>query len=199
MLTKFGFSYGSHADRRFCIYTTQGSAAAPEESRFGKCERALVARAAGWLSLGFVGGHAVISLGTVLEDGFPGGGVDVILNSLAGDAIARNLRLLRPFGRMLELGKRDFYENSRIGLRPLRNNISYFGIDADQLLAERPEMARRVFIELMELFTDGSLQPLPHRTFDAGDIAGAFRHMQASRHIGKVVVTVAPDFELEPL
>jgi phthiocerol/phenolphthiocerol synthesis type-I polyketide synthase C len=118
-----------------------------------------------------------------------GAGVDVILNSLAGDAIARNLRLLRPFGRMLELGKRDFYENSRIGLRPLRNNISYFGIDADQLLAQRPDTARQVFIDLMALFTDRSLQPLPHRTFDAADIATAFRHMQASRHIGKVVVT----------
>jgi acyl transferase domain-containing protein/NADPH:quinone reductase-like Zn-dependent oxidoreductase/acyl carrier protein/NADP-dependent 3-hydroxy acid dehydrogenase YdfG len=122
------------------------------------------------------------------------GGVDVVLNSLAGDAIARNLRLLRPFGRMLELGKRDFYENSRIGLRPLRNNISYFGIDADQLLAQRPDTARRVFIDLMALFADGSLHPLPHRTFDAADIATAFRHMQASRHIGKVVVTFAPDF-----
>jgi len=51
-----------------------------------------------------------------------GAGVDVILNSLAGDAIPRNLRLLRPFGRMLELGKRDFYENSQVGLRPFRNN-----------------------------------------------------------------------------
>jgi phthiocerol/phenolphthiocerol synthesis type-I polyketide synthase C len=122
------------------------------------------------------------------------GGVDVVLNSLAGDAIPRNLRLLRPFGRMLELGKRDFYENSHIGLKPLRNNISYFGIDADQLLAQRPDIARRVFIDLMALFADGSLQPLPHRTFDAADIATAFRHMQASRHIGKVVVTFAPDF-----
>jgi phthiocerol/phenolphthiocerol synthesis type-I polyketide synthase C len=123
-----------------------------------------------------------------------GGGVDVILNSLAGDAIPRNLRLLRPFGRMLELGKRDFYENSHIGLRPLRNNINYFGIDADQLLAQRPDIARRVFIDLMALFAGGALQPLPHRTFDAADIAIAFRHMQASRHIGKVVVTFAPDF-----
>ena len=123
-----------------------------------------------------------------------GGGVDVILNSLAGDAIPRNLRLLRPFGRMLELGKRDFYENSHIGLRPLRNNINYFGIDADQLLSQRPDIARRVFIDLMALFAGGHLQPLPHRTFDAADIAIAFRHMQASRHIGKVVVTFAPDF-----
>jgi phthiocerol/phenolphthiocerol synthesis type-I polyketide synthase C len=123
-----------------------------------------------------------------------GQGIDVVLNSLAGDAIARNLRLLRPFGRMLELGKRDFYENSHIGLRPLRNNISYFGIDADQLLAQRPDTARRVFIDLMALFAQGALHPLPHRTFDAADVSTAFRHMQASRHIGKIVVTVPPDF-----
>jgi phthiocerol/phenolphthiocerol synthesis type-I polyketide synthase C len=123
-----------------------------------------------------------------------GVGVDVILNSLAGDAIPRNLRLLRPFGRMLELGKRDFYENSQVGLRPFRNNISYFGIDADQLLAQRPDTARRVFVDLMALFADGTLQPLPHRTFDALDIAAAFRHMQASRHLGKIVVTFPPDF-----
>ena len=102
-----------------------------------------------------------------------GVGVDVILNSLAGDAIPRNLRLLRPFGRMLELGKRDFYENSQVGLRPFRNNIAYFGIDADQLLEQRPDTARRVFVDLMALFADGTLHPLPHRTFDASDIAGA--------------------------
>ncbi|GAC1300324.1 MAG: type I polyketide synthase [Steroidobacteraceae bacterium] len=123
-----------------------------------------------------------------------GEGVDVVLNSLAGEAISRNLRLLRPFGRMLELGKRDFYENSQIGLRPFRNNISYFGIDVDQLLARRPDTARRVFVDLMALFASGTLQPLPHRTFDAADIASAFRHMQASRHIGKVVVTFGRDF-----
>ena len=61
-----------------------------------------------------------------------------MLNSLAGEAINRNFRVLKPFGRFLELGKRDFYENTHIGLRPFRNNISYFGIDADQLMLERP-------------------------------------------------------------
>ncbi|MGR5432361.1 zinc-binding dehydrogenase, partial [Vibrio astriarenae] len=53
-----------------------------------------------------------------------GEGVDVVLNSLAGEAMVRSIDVLRPFGRFLELGKRDFYENSRIGLRPFRNNIS---------------------------------------------------------------------------
>jgi acyl transferase domain-containing protein/NADPH:quinone reductase-like Zn-dependent oxidoreductase/NADP-dependent 3-hydroxy acid dehydrogenase YdfG/acyl carrier protein len=118
-----------------------------------------------------------------------GQGVDVVLNSLAGEAINRNLRVLRPFGRFLELGKRDYYENTRIGLRPFRNNIAYFGIDADQLMAERPELTRRLFTELMALFADGDLKPLPFRAFPAADVVEAFRYMQQSRQIGKIVIS----------
>ncbi|WP_247256077.1 type I polyketide synthase [Pseudomonas moorei] len=118
-----------------------------------------------------------------------GRGVDVVLNSLAGEAINRNLRVLKPFGRFLELGKRDFYQNTRIGLRPFRNNISYFGIDADQLMSERPQLTRRLFGDMMELFRDGLLSPLPYRAFDANEVVEAFRYMQQARQIGKIVVT----------
>jgi phthiocerol/phenolphthiocerol synthesis type-I polyketide synthase C len=118
-----------------------------------------------------------------------GEGVDVVLNSLAGEAIHGNLRVLRPCGRFLELGKRDFQENTRIGLRPFRNNISYYGIDADQLMKERPALAEKLFREVMELFHKGVLSPLPHRCFEAENVVDAFRHMQQSRHIGKIVVT----------
>ncbi|MGZ8226063.1 MAG: SDR family NAD(P)-dependent oxidoreductase [Methylococcaceae bacterium] len=116
-------------------------------------------------------------------------GVDVILNSLAGEAINRNFHVLKPFGRFLELGKRDFYENTHIGLRPFRNNISYFGIDADQLMQERPELTRQLFNDMMKLFHDGVLHPLPYTTFDAHQVIDAFRYMQQARQIGKVVIT----------
>ncbi len=116
-------------------------------------------------------------------------GIDIVLNSLAGEAITRNLSILKPFGRFLELGKRDFYENSKIGLRPFRNNISYFGIDADQLLIERADLANRLFKEMMGLFNDGSLRPMPFRNFPASRIHDAFRYMQQSRQVGKVIVS----------
>ncbi len=118
-----------------------------------------------------------------------GRGVDVVLNSLAGEAINRNLRILKPFGRFIELGKRDFYENTKIGLRPFRNNISYFGVDADQLMSERPALTRRLFGEMMRLFDDGVLHPLPYHAFEAEDIVDAFRYMQQARQIGKIVIT----------
>ncbi|MFM0640343.1 SDR family NAD(P)-dependent oxidoreductase [Paraburkholderia metrosideri] len=118
-----------------------------------------------------------------------GAGVDIVLNSLAGEAMVRSIDTLRPFGRFLELGKRDFYENSRIGLRPFRNNISYFGIDADQLMSALPNLTARLFEEVMQLFADGVLHPLPYRAFPAERVEEAFRHMQQARQIGKILVT----------
>lgn len=118
-----------------------------------------------------------------------GQGVDVVLNSISGEAINRNLAILKPFGRFLELGKRDFYENSKIGLRPFRNNITYFGIDADQLLVERPALANRLFKEMLGLFQAGVLRPLPYRVFPTSRMVEAFRYMQQSRHMGKVIVS----------
>jgi acyl transferase domain-containing protein/NADPH:quinone reductase-like Zn-dependent oxidoreductase/acyl carrier protein len=115
-------------------------------------------------------------------------GVDAVLNSLAGEAINRNFQVLKPFGRFLELGKRDFYENTYIGLRPFRNNISYFGIDVDQLMQERPELTQQLFGDMMQLFHKGILHPLPYTAFDANQVVDAFRHMQQAKHIGKIVV-----------
>lgn len=120
-----------------------------------------------------------------------GEGVDVVLNSLAGEAIRRNLSVLKPFGRFLELGKRDFFENTPIGLRPFKDNISYFGIDADQLLTGRPQLAARMFREVIALFREGQLTPLPCRVFPAERVVEAFHVMQQARHIGKVVVSLA--------
>ncbi|MEL0145088.1 MAG: zinc-binding dehydrogenase, partial [Alphaproteobacteria bacterium] len=96
-----------------------------------------------------------------------------MLKSLAGEAIRRNLSVLKPFGRFLELGKRDFYENTPIGLRPFKDNISYFAIDADQLLTGRPELAQRLFREVMALFREGVLSPLPYQVFPAERVVEA--------------------------
>ncbi len=126
-----------------------------------------------------------------------GEGVDVVLNSVYGEAVNRNLSILKPFGRFLELGKRDFYENSKIGLRPFRNNITYFGIDADQLLIEKASLAKRLFKDLMVLFEEKEIHPLPHRVFDANRIQDAFSYMQQSRQIGKVIVRLPEELPVE--
>ncbi len=117
-----------------------------------------------------------------------GKGVDVVLNSLAGEAIAAGLSVLRPFGRFLELGKRDFYADTPMRLAPFSRNLSYFGIDVDQLFIHQPHLTRALFEELTELFTARKLLPLPHTVFPAGRTVEAFQSMQHSAHIGKIVV-----------
>ncbi|HEX5453549.1 MAG TPA: type I polyketide synthase [Stellaceae bacterium] len=117
-----------------------------------------------------------------------GAGVDIVLNSLSGEAMEQSLGVLKPFGRFLELGKRDFYLNRRIHLRPLRQNISYFAIDVDQLPAERPELAQALLDEVATALREGDIRPLPHRVFPFAAAGDAFRLMQASGHLGKIVL-----------
>ncbi|SER92251.1 Acyl transferase domain-containing protein [Rhizobium sp. NFR03] len=117
-----------------------------------------------------------------------GEGVDLVLNSLFAEAMEQSLSLVKPFGRFLELGKRDYFADSKIGLRPFRRNISYFGIDADQLLVNQPDLTKRIFAEVGQLFEEGKFVPLPYRAFAHDEIGNAFRLMQNAGHIGKIVV-----------
>ncbi|HJU19597.1 MAG TPA: SDR family NAD(P)-dependent oxidoreductase, partial [Stellaceae bacterium] len=120
-----------------------------------------------------------------------GSGVDVVLNSLSGEAMEQSLAVLKPFGRFLELGKSDFYLNRRVHLRPLRQNISYFAIDVDQLPIHRPDLARALLSEVSAALAAGTIRPLAHRSFSFAEIDEAFRLMQSSGHIGKLVLVPA--------
>lgn len=119
------------------------------------------------------------------------GGVDVILNSLSGEAMIQGLKLLRPFGRFLELGKRDYLENTSVDLRPFLRNVAYHNVDLDQLLADRPALGANVLREVVAGFADGRFVPLTYRLFDGDGVHQAFRLMQASGHVGKILVRPA--------
>ncbi|MCY1664617.1 type I polyketide synthase [Rhizobium sp. SL86] len=117
-----------------------------------------------------------------------GEGVDMVLNSLFSDAMEQSIGLVKPFGRFLELGKRDYYADRKIGLRPFRRNVSYFGIDADQLPLKAPALTKEIFETLGQLFAEGKLAPLPYRRFQHDEIGDAFRLMQNAGHVGKIVI-----------
>jgi acyl transferase domain-containing protein/thioesterase domain-containing protein/acyl carrier protein len=119
-----------------------------------------------------------------------GAGVDLVLNSLAGDAIAKGLSVLAPGGRFLEIGKRDVYANTAVGLRPFRNNLSMFVIDMGQVMAEHPDTVQNLLRTIMKLFRTGKFQPLPHQTLPVTQAANAFHLMAQAKHIGKIVLTM---------
>jgi thioester reductase-like protein len=116
-------------------------------------------------------------------------GVDLVLNSLAGEAIHQSLSLLRQYGRFLEIGKRDIYGNTKVGLFPFRKNLSYHAIDLGHALD--PRNSKPIMGSLKKLFTSRKLPALPYRTFPLSDAANAFRYITQARQIGKVVLTVA--------
>lgn len=122
------------------------------------------------------------------------GGVDVVLNSLSGDAMRAGIKCLKPFGRFIELGKRDYVANTELGLRPFRRNLTYFGVDVDQLLAHDPRMVAKGLKALVTGFAEGVFTALPYRVFGADEIGEAFRLMQSAGHVGKIVVR-PPDLE----
>ncbi len=120
-------------------------------------------------------------------------GIDVVLNSLPGEAIPASLGLLRAYGRFLEIGKIDIYQDRKIGLLPFQDNLSYFAIDLDRVLRERPDYVRTLFAEVMELFESGSYKPLALTKFAVEETAASFRYMSQRKNIGKVVVGVRGD------
>lgn len=115
-------------------------------------------------------------------------GVDVVLNSLPAEAITKSLGILRAYGRFLEIGKTDIYQNRMIGLLPFQDNLSYFAIDLDRMLRQRPEYIRDLFAETMEHFKAGHYRPLMFTRFESESAIDAFRYMSQRKNIGKVVV-----------
>jgi NAD(P)-dependent dehydrogenase (short-subunit alcohol dehydrogenase family)/acyl carrier protein len=87
------------------------------------------------------------------------------------------------------LGKRDFAEGRRTVLGAFRRNISYFAVDADALPRARPALAEALLRDIAARLADGALLPLPYRAFPAEEAETAYRQLQTSSHIGKLVVT----------
>lgn len=129
-------------------------------------------------------------------------GVDVVLNSLASEAIPMGMACLAEFGRFIEIGKRDIYQNSRIPLWPLRNNASFHVVAMDAVFNGDEELARQLMAEIVKGLKKGALRPLPFRGYPATRVDAAFRLMAQGKHVGKVVVSFPEAFvsrHAEPL
>ncbi len=116
-----------------------------------------------------------------------GAGVDVVLNSLAGDFTDASLRLLAPGGRFIEMGKTDPRDPQAVAEH--YRGAQYRAFD---LIEVGPERTAAMLAEIMRLLDDGALRPLPHKAFDVRCAPAAYRYVSSARHIGKVVLTV-PD------
>lgn len=118
-----------------------------------------------------------------------GKGVDLILNSLPGSNIDKGLDILAPYGRFLEIGKRDVYADHAVGMKAMRRNQSFNVIDLAAMGTERPELLASQMHAVMSDIREGRLAPLPTTNFPLSKVRAAFRYMSQAQHVGKVVVT----------
>ncbi|MFD8159757.1 type I polyketide synthase [Streptomyces malaysiensis] len=118
-------------------------------------------------------------------DATRGRGVDVVLDSLAGEFVDASLRLLPRGGRFLEMGKTDLRSPEEVAAT--HPGVSY---QAFSLYEAGNDRIGEMFRELVELFDRGALHPLPLNTWDVRHAPAAFRYMSQGRHIGKNVFTL---------
>ena len=119
-----------------------------------------------------------------------GYGVDVVLNSLPGAAQQAGLELLTFGGRFVEIGKRDIYGDTRMGLFPFRRNLSFYAVDLALLALVTPDTLRGVLEAVYQHIADGVL-PAPQTThYPLANGATAIRAMGAAEHTGKLVLDV---------
>ncbi|PNY29025.1 Polyketide synthase [Tolypocladium capitatum] len=121
-----------------------------------------------------------------------GRGVDVVLNSLAGHALAESWRCLAAFGRFVEIGKRDMSAFKSLPMEPFLRNVSFCSLDLAVVSKLNDGLMARIMQEVQALFLDEATQkhmaPYPLTVFKRSGFEEAFRLLQTGRHVGKAVV-----------
>ncbi|KAF3064531.1 Lovastatin diketide synthase LovF [Daldinia childiae] len=109
-----------------------------------------------------------------------GRGVDVVLNSLLGEALAESLRILAPLGRFVEIEKRDIHTFQNLPMQPFVRNVSYHAVNTKSVEHYNPAHMCELVLELVDMLDAGTFRP-PRPT---------------GRHIGKAVVDWETEVEI---
>lgn len=123
-----------------------------------------------------------------------GKGVDVVLNSLAGTFLQESFNCLAPFGRFVELGKRDFELNNSLAMEAFTRAVSFSSVDVIALGERKPMQANRILKHVVKLVATKEIDAVhPVTVYPLSDVEKAFRLMQAGKHTGKIVLSVTPE------
>ncbi|WP_139821101.1 MDR/SDR family oxidoreductase, partial [Mycobacterium xenopi] len=142
-------------------------------------------------AMGFDESHIGDSRTLEFEDKFRavtgGRGMDVVLDSLAGEFVDASLRLVAPGGIFLEMGKTDIRDPNAVAQQ--HPGVRYRAFD---LFEAGADGIQRILTDLAAMFAARVLHPLPVTGFDIRRAPAALRYLSQARHVGKVVLTM-PD------
>ncbi|HVB27567.1 MAG TPA: NAD(P)H-quinone oxidoreductase [Mycobacteriales bacterium] len=123
--------------------------------------------------------------------GCGGQGADVILDNLGASYLARNVELLAPAGRLVVIG----LQGGRVGELDLGTLLTKRGsVHATSLryapLERKAEIVAAVRRELWPLIASGRIRPVVHASYPMTEAGQAHSLVEASEHVGKVLLTV---------
>ncbi|RWA10956.1 hypothetical protein EKO27_g4170 [Xylaria grammica] len=112
-----------------------------------------------------------------------GRGVDVILNSLSGQALQSTWECTAPYGRFVEMGKTDIQTNTPLPMGRFWKNVSFFALDVQHISQTDLDLTQRLLTSVVDMLTSGIIKPpLPTRVFPPQRVEEAFRTVQSGKH-----------------
>ncbi|KAF7883709.1 uncharacterized protein EAF02_005629 [Botrytis sinoallii] len=120
-----------------------------------------------------------------------GRGIDVVLNSLSGDALIATWELIAPYGRFIELGTLDIYTNTKLPMSSFAKNVTFAAITIDSLNIERPKEFREIMLNVIDYFHRGIFHSFkPFHVISIENLKGAMRLSQSGKTSGKIVLSI---------
>ena len=119
-----------------------------------------------------------------------GRGVDVVLDMIAGDYLARNLKCLATEGRLVIIAVQHGPKVEQLNVLPImlrRLTVTGSTLRA-RSVEQKASIARALHAKVWPLLEAGRVRPIVHARFPLADAAGAHRLMESSEHIGKIML-----------
>lgn len=118
-----------------------------------------------------------------------GVGVNVILNSLSGEALKDTWACTAKYGTFVEIGKSNIMSRSQLGMEQFDKGVTFSAFDMVDIWRERPALVKKLMKQVLSLFETGVLKPIqPIRVMPFTEIVDAFKLIQARKHNGKLVL-----------
>lgn len=119
-----------------------------------------------------------------------GRGVDVVLNSLAGEALRQTWHCIAPFGYFIEIGLKDILANTRLDMRPFLQDATFSFFNLNHIEREQPALMAEIIQGAFDFLQCGITRPVtPLVTYPISDVEAAFRLMQTGKHLGKIALS----------
>lgn len=116
-------------------------------------------------------------------------GVDVVLNSLAGEGLVASWELIAPYGRFIEIGIKDIEARKKLPMFPFAENVSFSAIDIGAVAVSRTSLLQQSLRSWLPLYLEGKFQSAqPLKCYGLSDTEEAFRSIQGGKNIGKMVI-----------